>query len=117
MRASVALKEEIVISNPIEIRVAPPRGYEQEYFAQDFFSNGVAAALVFGGDERTFTVATAEPERAADLLTAALMKSPAAALETFGGIGYARSMKQLAALLEGMVRKQEAEGVRKVVAG
>jgi hypothetical protein len=40
---------EDVVSNPIEIRVAPPRGFEEELLGQDFFSDDVGRVLEFGG--------------------------------------------------------------------
>jgi hypothetical protein len=46
----IAHGEEIV-SNPLQIRVAPPRGYDEEYLAQDFFSDEVGRALAFDGTQ------------------------------------------------------------------
>ncbi|WP_420540400.1 hypothetical protein ACN92M_26490 (plasmid) [Paenibacillus polymyxa] len=38
-----------VISNVLKIRVAPPIGYDQQYIAQDFFSDEVGQILAFDG--------------------------------------------------------------------
>ena len=38
-----------VISNPLRLRVAPPRSYEEEFLAQDFFSESVGRILAFDG--------------------------------------------------------------------
>lgn len=38
-----------LVSNPVNLRVAPPRGYDEEYIAQDFDSYEVARTLGFGG--------------------------------------------------------------------
>lgn len=47
----VALKhgEEDIISNPLTIRVAPSRGYDEEAIAQDFFSEDIGRVLCFNG--------------------------------------------------------------------
>ena len=41
--------ETTVISNPLRLRVAPPRSYEEEFLAQDFFSESVGRILAFDG--------------------------------------------------------------------
>ncbi|MBD2120274.1 hypothetical protein H6F68_05025 [Trichocoleus sp. FACHB-262] len=41
--------EEDVVSNPLVIRIAPPRGYDEEFIAQDFFSKEVGRILTFDG--------------------------------------------------------------------
>jgi hypothetical protein len=38
-----------VISNPLHLHVAPPREYEEEILAQDFFSQDVGRVLTFDG--------------------------------------------------------------------
>lgn len=47
----VAIKsgEEDIISNPLTIRVAPPRGYDEEFIAQDLFSDDVGRVLALNG--------------------------------------------------------------------
>jgi hypothetical protein len=42
---------EDIVSNPVRIRVAPPRGYDEEYIAQDFFTEDVGRILAFDGSE------------------------------------------------------------------
>jgi hypothetical protein len=40
---------EDLVSDPMRIQVKPPRGYEEEDLAQDFFSNNVGRVLAFDG--------------------------------------------------------------------
>lgn len=42
-------EETEIVSNPLRIRVAPPRSYEEEFLAQDFFSDEVGRILAFDG--------------------------------------------------------------------
>ncbi|HUO06850.1 MAG TPA: hypothetical protein VM008_00830 [Phycisphaerae bacterium] len=50
VQLALHLPAQDVVSNPFRLRVAPPRGgYEQEYLAQDFFSDGVGRVLNFDG--------------------------------------------------------------------
>jgi hypothetical protein len=43
--------EEDLISNPLRLRIAPPRGYDEEFLAQDFFSEDVGRILTFDGSQ------------------------------------------------------------------
>jgi hypothetical protein len=38
-----------IVSKPLMLRIAPPRGYEEELIAQDFFSDEVSRVLAFDG--------------------------------------------------------------------
>jgi len=38
-----------IVSAPLMLRIAPPRGYEEEVLAQDFFSDEVSRVLAFDG--------------------------------------------------------------------
>jgi len=38
-----------VLSLPLVLRISPPRGYEEEYLAQDFFTDDVGRVLAFDG--------------------------------------------------------------------
>lgn len=49
VQVAVRNGEEDIISNPLTIRVAPPHGYDEEYIAQDFFSEDVGRVLAFRG--------------------------------------------------------------------
>lgn len=49
IQVSLQIGEEDVVSNPLTIRVAPPRNYEEEFVAQDFFSDDVGRILAFDG--------------------------------------------------------------------
>lgn len=41
--------DEDIVSNPLRIRVAPPRSFEEEFVAQDFFSEDVGRILAMKG--------------------------------------------------------------------
>jgi len=40
-----------VVSKPMTLRIAPPRGYDEEYIAQDLFTDDVGRVLTFDGSE------------------------------------------------------------------
>ncbi|MEQ9439824.1 MAG: hypothetical protein RIG62_12290 [Cyclobacteriaceae bacterium] len=41
--------DEDIVSNQLQVRIAPPRSYEEEFVAQDFFSEDVGRVLAFQG--------------------------------------------------------------------
>lgn len=43
--------EEDLVSNPLRLRIAPPRSYDEEFLAQDFFSEDVGRILTFDGSQ------------------------------------------------------------------
>ena len=49
IQVALHLGEEDVVSEPLTVRVGPPRGYDEELLAQDFFSEDVGRALAFDG--------------------------------------------------------------------
>jgi hypothetical protein len=49
VQIALHLDGEDIISNVLRINVAPPRGYEEEFLAQDFFSEEVGRILTFNG--------------------------------------------------------------------
>jgi hypothetical protein len=49
VQASVDVIGEDIVSDPVTVRVAPPKGYEEEHVAQDFFSDEVGRVLNFDG--------------------------------------------------------------------
>ena len=49
IQVALPLDGEHVVSNPLRVRVTPPRGYDEEVLAQEFFSNEVGRILTFGG--------------------------------------------------------------------
>lgn len=49
VQVALHLGNEDVVSNPMTLRVAPPRGYDEELLAQDFFSDDVGRILTFDG--------------------------------------------------------------------
>ncbi|MDF1505221.1 hypothetical protein [Roseisolibacter sp. H3M3-2] len=55
VQAALHLADEDVVSNPLALRVLPPRGYEEEAFAQDLFLPDVGRALAFDGTRALVT--------------------------------------------------------------
>ncbi|GLC23654.1 hypothetical protein [Roseisolibacter agri] len=49
VQAALHLAEEDIVSNPLQLRVLPPRGYEEEVFGQDLFTADVGRAFAFDG--------------------------------------------------------------------
>jgi hypothetical protein len=49
VQAAIHISGEDVVSQPIPIRIAPPKGYDEEDLAQDFFSDEVGRVLNFDG--------------------------------------------------------------------
>lgn len=49
IQVALHLGDEDVISNVLKVRVAPPQGYDEEFVAQDFFSEDVGRTLAFNG--------------------------------------------------------------------
>jgi hypothetical protein len=43
--------EEDLVSNPLRLRIAPPQSYDEEFLAQDFFSDDVGRILTFDGTQ------------------------------------------------------------------
>jgi hypothetical protein len=51
VQAALHLDNEDVVSDPLRLRIAPPRGYDEEFIAQDFFSDDVGHILTFDGSQ------------------------------------------------------------------
>lgn len=49
VQVALSLGGEDVVSNPLRVRVLPPRGYEEEHLAQDFFSDEVGRVIAVDG--------------------------------------------------------------------
>jgi len=49
VQVALHLDNEDVVSAPLRIRVAPPRGYDEEHLAQDVFTDQVGRVLAFDG--------------------------------------------------------------------
>lgn len=49
LQAMLSLESEDIVSAPVRVRIAPPRGYDEEYLAQDFFCEDVARVMSFDG--------------------------------------------------------------------
>ncbi len=51
VRMALHVGEEDVVSNSLRLRIAPPRDYDEEFIAQDFFSDEVGRILTFDGSQ------------------------------------------------------------------
>jgi len=69
IQIALHLPGEDVVSNPLLLRVAPPKGYEESYVAQDFFSDDVGRVLTFDGS-RVLTAANATLREVCERLSA-----------------------------------------------
>jgi len=49
VQVALRVDGEDIVSNPLRLRVAPPRGYDEEYLAQDFFSDDVGRIVALDG--------------------------------------------------------------------
>lgn len=49
VQVALHMEEQDIVSNPLRLRVATPLGFEQEFLAQDFFSEEVGRILTFDG--------------------------------------------------------------------
>ncbi|MDH3247187.1 MAG: hypothetical protein OEM26_21370 [Saprospiraceae bacterium] len=49
VKAGMEIEDQMYLSNDLMIRIAPPVSYEQEYLAQDYFTEEVARILYFEG--------------------------------------------------------------------
>jgi hypothetical protein len=56
IQAMLSLEHEDLLTPPVRLRITPPRGYDDEYIAQDFFSEDVARVMRFDGS-RVLTAA------------------------------------------------------------
>jgi hypothetical protein len=49
LQASLPYEGEDIVSNALDLRILPPRGYDEEQLAQDFFTDEVGRTLAFDG--------------------------------------------------------------------
>lgn len=49
VQISLHMEDEDIVSNSLTLRIAPPRDWDEEYLAQDFFSEDVGRVLTFDG--------------------------------------------------------------------
>lgn len=54
---------EDIVSNALRLRVAPPRGYEEEHVAQDVFTDGVGRVLAFDGTREALLLGASDTLR------------------------------------------------------
>src|SRR5690606_30113871 len=52
IRAGLQIDFEDIISSPLNIRVTPPRSWDEEYLAQDFFEEEVGHVLTLDGSRQ-----------------------------------------------------------------
>jgi hypothetical protein len=51
IQVALHLEKETIVSEPLNLRIAPPHGYDEEYLAQDFFSDDIGRIFTFGGSQ------------------------------------------------------------------
>ena len=51
VQMALHIDDEDVVSNTIRLRIAPPRDFDEEFIAQDFFSDEVGRILTFDGSQ------------------------------------------------------------------
>lgn len=51
VQVCISFPSEDVLSNPLQIRVMPPRSWDEEFVAQDYFSEDVGRVLTFDGTQ------------------------------------------------------------------
>lgn len=51
VQLALHLDDEDVVSNALSLRVAPPRGYDEEFLAQDLFTDELGRILAFDGSQ------------------------------------------------------------------
>lgn len=49
VQVALHVDHEDIVSNPLRVRIVPPRGYDEEFLAQDFFSDDVGRIVAFDG--------------------------------------------------------------------
>ena len=49
LQVALQVGGEDIVSNPLRLRVTPPAGYDEEFLAQDFFSDDVGRIVAFNG--------------------------------------------------------------------
>ncbi|UCE46192.1 MAG: hypothetical protein JSW47_11275 [Phycisphaerales bacterium] len=49
IQVALHAESEDIVSNALRVRVAPPRGYDEEFLAQDFFCEDVGRVIAFNG--------------------------------------------------------------------
>jgi hypothetical protein len=89
-QALATVNGEDVVSNALRVKVAPPRSFDEERFAQDYFSTSVGRVLAFDGSH-VLTGAAATLE---ELVTVPALSSCRAALHAGVALGLARAGDQ-----------------------
>jgi len=106
IQVALHLDEEDLVSAPLRIRVAPPRSFDEQHLAQDFFNDQVGRVLAFDGsavldDANTVLREVAErlPERRvavhARIALGNAVAGPHKRVEVRGGLEPARSLSEL----------------------
>jgi hypothetical protein len=84
---------EDAVSAPMELRIAPPAGYDEEFLAQDLFSSDVGRALAFDG--------TRELGSANHTLREAVAKLPQRAVGTHAMVALGMPLRRAGKVLRG----------------
>jgi hypothetical protein len=92
VQAALHLPSEDVVSLPLKLRIAPPRGYDEELLAQDYFSSDVGRVLAFDGTQVLDAASDTLQEVTQKLPTRRVTRHAHVAL----GCSEARPYKQLA---------------------
>jgi len=106
LQVALHLDDEDVVSAPLRVRVTPPRSYDEEYLAQDVFSDQVGRVLAFDGssvlanaNDVLREVTERLPERRVSVHARIALGNAVAGrrkrLEVGGGFGPARPLSEL----------------------
>jgi len=106
LQASLELASgEDVVSAPLRLKVLPPRGYEDEVLAQDFFTQGVGRLLAFDGTRE------ASLDGAADTLRLALARDASRPVAAHAAIALAMPLRRSGKVLRGAHRIERVEAI------
>jgi hypothetical protein len=95
---------EDVVSAAMELRIAPPAGYDEEFLAQDLFSGDVGRVLAFDG--------TRELGSANDTLREVVAKLPKRAVSTHANVALGMPLRRAGKVLRGDTDAVKIESVR-----
>jgi len=94
---------EDIVSAPMELRVAPPAGYDEEMMAQDLFTQDVGRALAFDG--------TRELSTANQALRETVDRFPTRAVSTHARVALGMPMRRPGKVLRGPVEAPAIEAM------
>ena len=109
VQASLRIDEEDVVSNPLRVRVAPPRSYEEEFLAQDVLTEDVARVLAFRGSRYL--------EGANDILRQVVEELDERRVAVHAGLALANPLMRDYKLLDIEEKKEETRATASAEAG